>query len=242
MHPERECLRKLINSYQTGTLNLICGRPGMGKTTLAINMALAANAPMAVFDLGQKWQYSYCHLPAQRIHIDRTPYQTADDIREKVLQIQKTMPVRWVIIDWLQVVHPGQAIDENAKKLKAMAVELQVIVIALSGVRRSAEQRENKKPILQDTREWELIEPWVDDVRILYRPDYYRIEEDEYGSIHDVCYIIFSPPSAIKGIWAIYGCLGKIFSNLPDGMGRKISPIPTFSGRSLSAWRRRLCG
>ena len=190
IHPERECLRKLINSYQPGTLNLICGRPGMGKTTLAINMALAANAPMAVFDLGQKLQYSHCHLPAQRIHIDRTPYQTADDIREKVLQIQKTMPVSWVIIDWLQVVHPGQAIDENAKKLKAMAVELQVIVIALAGVCRSAEQRENKKPILQDTREWELIEPWVDDVRILYRPDYYRIEEDEYGSTHDVCYIL----------------------------------------------------
>ena len=189
MHHERECLIKLINSYQPGTLNLICGRPGMGKTTLAVNMALAARAPMAVFDLGQKWQHTHCDMPAQRIHIDRTSYQTADYIWEKVLQIQKTMPVRWVIIDWLQLIHPGQTIDENAKRLKAMAVELQVIVIALSGVRRSAEQRENKKPILQETREWELIEPWVDDVRILYRPDYYRIEEDEYGSTHDVCYI-----------------------------------------------------
>ena len=189
MHCERESLTKLINSYQPGTLNLICGRPGMGKTTLAINMALTANAPMAVFDLGQKWQYAHCKLPAQRIHIDRTPCQTADDIWEKVLQIQKTMPVRWVIIDWLQLICPGQNMDENSKKLKAMAVELQVVVIALSGVRRSAEQRENKKPILQDTREWESIEPWLDDVRILYRPGYYRIEEDEYGSTHDVCYI-----------------------------------------------------
>jgi len=190
MHCERESLTKLINSYQPGTLNLICGRPGMGKTTLAINMALTANAPMAVFDLGQKWQYAHCKLPAQRIHIDRTPCQTADDIWEKVLQIQKTMPVRWVIIDWLQLIHPGQNMDENSKKIKAMAVELQVVVIALSGVRRSAEQRENKKPILQDTREWELIEPWLDDVRILYRPEYYRIEEDEHGSTRDVCYLL----------------------------------------------------
>ena len=187
---ERDCLKKLIDSYQPGTLNIITGRPGMGKTTLAANMALIAREPIAIFNLGGFLQQSVRYIPAQWIHIDDTEKLTVEDIREKVLQLQKTMPVRWVIIDWLQLIHPGQNMDENSKKLKAMAVELQVVVIALSGVRRSAEQRENKKPILQDTREWELIEPWVDDVRILYRPDYYRIEEDEYGSTHDVCYLL----------------------------------------------------
>lgn len=188
---ERDCLKKLIDSYQPGTLNIITGRPGMGKTTLAANMVLIAREPIAIFNLGGFLQHSVRYIPAKWIHIDETEKLTVEDIWGKVLQIKEKTSVRWVIIDWLELIKTDEeGKDKIAEWLKKMAVELQVAVIATSFASRSAELRSDRKPILQDTRGWELIEPWVDDVRILYRPEYYRIEKDEHGSTHDVCYLL----------------------------------------------------
>jgi len=84
-----------------------------------------------------------------------------------------------VVIDYLQLIDASgkyqgarqQEISEISRKLKTMALELNVPVIALSQLSRSVEKREDKKPVLSDLRESGAIEQDADIVAALHAPD-----------------------------------------------------------------------
>lgn len=84
-----------------------------------------------------------------------------------------------VVIDYLQLIDSSgkyqgarqQEISEISRKLKTMALELNIPVIALSQLSRSVEKREDKKPVLSDLRESGAIEQDADIVAALHAPD-----------------------------------------------------------------------
>ena len=84
-----------------------------------------------------------------------------------------------VVIDYLQLIDSSgkyqgarqQEISEISRKLKTMALELNVPVIALSQLSRSVEKREDKKPVLSDLRESGAIEQDADIVAALHAPE-----------------------------------------------------------------------
>ena len=95
-----------------------------------------------------------------------------------------------IIVDYLQLMQGNQDTKGNREQeissisrgLKALAKELDVPVIALSQLSRASEKRSTTaKPILSDLRESGSIEQDADMVLFIYRPEYYKIDEDEHG-------------------------------------------------------------
>lgn len=92
-----------------------------------------------------------------------------------------------VIIDYLQLIESSgkyqgarqQEISEISRKLKTMALELNVPVIALSQLSRNVEKREDKKPVLSDLRESGAIEQDADIVAALHAPNQDVPETDD---------------------------------------------------------------
>lgn len=182
----QRALAQLSAIYRPGTLNLIGGRPGMGKTTMAFHLATEAHLPTAYFSLEMKrdqllLRHSTCQCP-KWIHIDDTATLTVDSIRERVRQLREAYDIRWVIIDYLQLMtssqpftNRGEEMAHIIQELKKMAVELQVAVIVLTQLMRTVLMHDDYRPTLQDVHDWERIGEWVDDVRLLHRDDYYHI-------------------------------------------------------------------
>jgi replicative DNA helicase len=127
------------------------------------------------------------------IFIDDTPALSLLELRSKCRKLKAQYDIQMVIIDYLQLMsgdksqsggggNREQEISSISRGLKALAKELQVPVIALSQLSRSVETRGgDKRPQLSDLRESGAIEQDADMVVFLYRPAYYKIEQDETG-------------------------------------------------------------
>jgi replicative DNA helicase len=127
------------------------------------------------------------------IFIDDTPALNIFELRAKCRRLKSQHNVELIIIDYLQLMTAGgdgskggnreQEISSISRSIKSIAKELDVPIIALSQLSRAVETRGgDKRPMLSDLRESGAIEQDADLVCFLYRPEYYKIYEDHYGS------------------------------------------------------------
>lgn len=127
------------------------------------------------------------------IFIDDTPGLNIFELRAKCRRLKSQHNVELIIIDYLQLMTAGaegskggnreQEISQISRSIKSIAKELDVPIIALSQLSRAVETRGgDKRPMLSDLRESGAIEQDADLVCFLYRPEYYKIMEDENGS------------------------------------------------------------
>jgi len=121
------------------------------------------------------------------IYIDDTPGISIMEIRAKCRKLKMEKNIGLVVIDYLQLITASgkknasreQEISEISRSLKILAKELDVPVIALSQLSRSAEKRQDdKRPMLSDLRESGAIEQDADIVMFIYREDYYNPETE----------------------------------------------------------------
>lgn len=125
-------------------------------------------------------------LKRQKLYIDDTPGIKINDIFAKCRKLKNDHGLSLVIIDYMQLILSSgriesrqQEVSEISRRLKALARELDVPVIALSQLSRAVEQRNDKRPMLSDLRESGSIEQDADLVMFLYRDEYYQKEEEK---------------------------------------------------------------
>ena len=120
------------------------------------------------------------------LFIDDAPTQSMLRIAANARRLKKRYGIRMVVIDYLQLIEPESRRDPRqeqvaqiSRRLKALARELQLPVIALAQVNRSSEDRQDHRPRLSDLRESGSIEQDADTVMLLHRPDKYESQESE---------------------------------------------------------------
>lgn len=164
--------------------------------------------------------------------IDDTPALGIFELRAKCRRLKHKENIQMVIIDYLQLMHgPGdgkgnreQEISTISRSLKSLAKELNVPVICLSQLNRSVETRGgDKKPQLSDLRESGAIEQDADMVLFIFRPEYYKLNEDQYGKpTKDLAEIIIAKHRN--------GPLGEIPLRFVSHFARFEEPMGDFSG------------
>lgn len=124
----------------------------------------------------------------KNLQIDDTAGPSILHIESESIRMVQKEEVKFIIVDYLQLVTVstvGPKIDKVAlisNRLKALAKNLDVPVIALSQLSRECEKRPNKRPVLSDLREAGDIEQDADIIAFLYRPEYYGTYQDAKGN------------------------------------------------------------
>jgi len=124
------------------------------------------------------------------LYIDDTPALSIFELRAKCRRLKAQHGIKMIVVDYIQLMSAGgdkgnreQEISTISRSLKSLAKELEVPVITLSQLNRSVETRGgSKRPLLSDLRESGAIEQDADLVIFIYRPEYYKIYEDDDGN------------------------------------------------------------
>lgn len=117
------------------------------------------------------------------IFIDDFPGRTTSQIGAISRRMKRQHNIKLIVIDYLQLIEPEdrrapreQQISQITRRLKHMAKEINVPLIALAQLNRGVDLREDKKPRLADLRESGAIEQDADLVIFLHRPEAYDAE------------------------------------------------------------------
>lgn len=223
-------LNKITHGLQKTDLIVLAGRPSMGKTALALNIAKNAADSMdsekdgvLVFSLEMQKEQLCERIVCSTAKVDSSKLKTGaldeqddwdnlskavndfadvpiyfnDDSKlnpDKIEAIAKRLDknlengVSLIVIDYLQLMsgtNPKapreQQISEISRRLKLLAKELKVPVIALSQLNRELEKRSDKRPIMADLRESGAIEQDADIIMFVYRDEVYHSDTPDKG-------------------------------------------------------------
>lgn len=227
-------LDRTLGGLHDTDLIIIGARPGEGKTTLGVNLLLGLirhQVPCAMFSIEMAgWQIARKVLArgdSAAMLQTYAPFFLADhsaldihELRQQARQLVQEQGVRCLLIDYLQLVKTGEPTTRNTTReqevskisaaLKALAKELNIVVIALCQMNRAIEQRktEHRRPMLSDLRESGAIEQDADVVLFLdpgcssmrwensRRPVNLIIAKHRNGQLRDIP-LVFTPSQSL---------------------------------------------
>jgi replicative DNA helicase len=121
-----------------------------------------------------------------KLFIDDAPGQNMLRITANSRRLKQRQGLKLVVIDYLQLIEAENRRDPRqeqvaqiSRRLKGLAKELEVPVIALAQVNRASEDRQDHRPRLADLRESGSLEQDADTVMLLHRPDRYEPGQHE---------------------------------------------------------------
>ncbi len=117
-------------------------------------------------------------LREAKFFIDDSPGQSMLRIAANARRLKLRHHIKLVLIDYLQLVEPDNRRDSRqeqvsaiSRRLKFLAKELAIPVVACAQLNRAPEDRTDKKPRLADLRESGAIEQDADVVMLMHRPE-----------------------------------------------------------------------
>jgi replicative DNA helicase len=126
----------------------------------------------------QRFRDAGDRLAVLPLHIDQEPRQGMFRIVASARRLKLRHGIRLVVLDYLQLVEPDNPREPRhiqvgavSRRLKQLARDLAVPVVALAQVNRAAEDRQGQRPRLSDLRESGSIEADADTVLLLHRPE-----------------------------------------------------------------------
>lgn len=219
--------------WQPTDLIIIAARPSMGKSALALQLALGAAIKHGKFVLyaslemskeqligrmlanitsinslkimnpselsDDEWKEvtkSYEILAKANIFLETKQVSTPSEIYSRAVQIRGKYGLDMIIIDHMHLMSSGRkedAVNRNKElsyisgRLKRMAMDLDVPVIALAQLNRGVEGRNDKHPLMSDLRDSGSIEQDADVIAMLYRDQYYTHDVSK-PDIVEVCF------------------------------------------------------
>ena len=128
------------------------------------------------------------------IFIDDSSESDINSIVLKARFWKRKYDIKLLVIDYLQLMNCSsvkgnreQEISTISRRLKMLAKELEIPVVALSQLSRAVETRgSSKRPLLSDLRESGAIEQDADIIQFLYRPEYYKIDIQDNEEYEDM--------------------------------------------------------
>ena len=222
-----------MGGLQSSDLIILAGRPGMGKTALATNIAYNVakawagemradghthtvnggivgffSLEMSAEQLATRIIAEQTGIPSSKIrrggidegdfekikdvsielqnlpfYVDETGGLSIGQLAARARRLKRQRGLDLLVIDYVQLLSGStrrssenrvQEITEITTRLKALAKELAIPILALSQLSRQVESRDDKRPQLSDLRESGSIEQDADVVMFVFREEYYH--------------------------------------------------------------------
>lgn len=192
-------LDAIIGGLRPEELIILAGRPGHGKSSLALGIAehVAASAPVYFWSgemsrrqiAGRSLAYhrdnlglseATAHISRLQLHIDpRSPMSIAG-LRMRLRRHKRKHGLGLLVVDYLQILvgpkseNRNQEVGALSRGLKSIAKEFGIPVIAVASLNRQVEARQDKRPVMSDLRESGDLESDADIVIMVYRDREYN--------------------------------------------------------------------
>jgi len=194
-------LDEITNGFQKSDLIVVASRPGMGKTSLALNIVCHAvvqkNLNVLYFTQEMNRDTVIKRLKALNDDYEYTSenlviidyLHNAMDIMDECQRRKAENSMDLVLIDYFQLLNFCGCSDNHQRSkylpqyLKQLARTIDCPVIVLSQLNRDLDARECKRPRISDIRDSGYIAEYADLILFLYRDDYYNFEAEE----KDIC-------------------------------------------------------
>lgn len=181
-----KCLDSIIGGLRPGNLIGITSAEGMGKTSLAINIALKSKVKgkvvyFAFEELKENIENRIACIEKQETYenlnieiIDDYCFYNIDDLIKKILSDNE---IKLVLIDYISLMYCNKnksnqsQISYILKKLKKIASKKKIIVIVLKSLSSKVYYRKNKRPAIRDLKD---IKFRCDILLSIYRDEYYN--------------------------------------------------------------------
>ncbi len=207
-------------------LILLSSRPGMGKSTLALNIAtnvvLEQENLMMMFNLESSKESILKKIASSQLMKKVEELQTEEEVIRKLedkLYIEEGIEfrkvkricskiskrvlndgVKFVLIDYMDLLEETEEVV--LESLKELVESLKITILILSNLSRKIEERMDHRPLLTDFRNQKMIEKNVDSVLFLYRDDYYYQDKNK-----DIAEVIVAKSAENEGKTIKLACL-----------------------------------